>query len=389
MKRKLFLVAGLLVGTLGLASCGSKADFDVAYPQKSASLNPNTPLDVDVASLSESEKTSLVKEQCYKAYNLLEEETLTGNLKTVRDNRKKRVEDIANAKSFTTTCMVKSYFKQYEEIPGIGKHQKSADPMTLLYKSSIDFETGNLYYYEHAYFDSGEEIAKLETKAIREDSKYVVASKIYFAPKAYVIKTTIKNSSTGSTSSDEREVKGELKVKTEIDAANVLLGTKIDAEAKSKVSNIKADLSKGLLFNVQSYFSEFFDAETYSNKLVSVNEDYSTVYVENNNGIKLFENYLLKSEYSIRSTDEFELTPTRITMNYELSDKSVVTDFETDLSDYHNYSAEDLIFKYNQTSVFPLAREPYNKYRIASDSIGYGCYDYPIEFLLEVDDYFK
>ena len=387
MKRKLFLAVGLLVGTLGLASCGPRPDFEVVAPTKSEALKSDTPLDVDASSLSQNDRKALVKEQCFKAYDLSNEETLTGNLKTVRDNRKKAIENIANAKSFTTTCMVKDSFQHKEYHEGLGYFPSGeVKPMTLLFKSSMDFETGNLYYYEHAYFDSGEEIAKLETKAIRQGTKYVVACKINFAPGAYVIQTTFNNG--GSKSTSEKEIKGELKVKTEIDATNVILGTEIDAQHKMNVPDIKANLYRGLLFNVQSFFSKFFDADDYAKRSVSVNEDYSTVYVEGDHSANLFENYLLKSSY-IGPEVIIPESSQKITMNYELSDTSVVTDFETDLSDYKSYFASNEIFEYNQTSVFPLAREPYNQYALAVDQIGYGCYNYPISFLSHFSSDFK
>ena len=226
-----------------------------------------------------------------------------------------------------------------------------------LSKSVMDFETGNLFYYQTNYIEENgnrSDKESIETKAIREGDKYIVASEIrvidYDMPTDETITSEVAGMGT-VTSQVTKKITDSRKVYTEIPSKYVVLDNdKQSKKVKYDLSKLVNDADYNLLFNIEEICTRIvMNTSVLSSTDVFANENWSSLYLENSNNKELHENYLLKG-YSQ------DLGTIKYVYNFELNNEKALGD-SININGYTKYDFDMTKATY---SIFPLACEPYN-----------------------------
>ena len=349
MRKKILLVASLSIMALGLASCSSNLstkEYEVVPPTKVDNLKKATAFIPTGVEVTENENEFLICEVNY-IYSIVDKIGFAEYYPKVvqdefisskRNSRLDAVNSISSKyKSFTMTL---EYVEEKEQIKN-----------TILKKSIVDFETGNLYFYENDYTDCNgtrTETLSLETKAIFDADKFIIASDINvnrYCESDEWTKTNVYG--VGEVVHKKLELyNGARKIYVEMPLDDV--GFIQGEESVLEIVTYMQDIDFMLYYD--SISSELLVNEDWSKLYYSADYDTSVNWYYDTS-VKERSWYL--EDYLLKRTNE-KGADYRYTVNYQLNEKNAI-ESHINLNDYtyYNYDKEEF-------SAFYLVQAPYN-----------------------------
>ena len=349
MRKKILLVASLSIMALGLASCSSNLatkEYEVESQTNVDNLKPVTVF------IPEGVKSSSIDGDQFLLYELTYVYSIDDWLRFAEYYPEFVQDEYLSSKRNGRLEAVNAIPSKYKSFTMTLEYVKDNDSSknTILKQTTTDFETGNLYYSEHDYTDvngARTETLSLETKAICDDDKFVIASNINvnrYCESDRWGKTYVDGVGNVITKGTDL-YQGTKKIYTTIPLNDAMEnGYYRDKESILKMVNNFQNIDfmqPGLL-------------TSYSVQKILASEDWSSMYYSidaDSTGMRelryYVSDYLLKKIYT-RGTEY------NCTVYYQLNEKSVI-DSNTNLTDYTNFSYDKEDF-----SVSYLVQGPYD-----------------------------